>query len=107
MKFFLSGADTFAAEVWHIGSESGIRVHVATRTRILQDASGELRQDLPGLDHQRETFWASLLDARLHPMRACRVHNPRREGILVWGALRRRRGIREAGPLYGGGLTCR
>ena len=36
-----------------------------------------LTQCLPGFDHQREALGPPFLDARLHPMRACGVHNQR------------------------------
>jgi hypothetical protein len=36
-----------------------------------------LTQCLPGFDHKGNVLRPSLLDARLHPMRACRVHDQR------------------------------
>jgi hypothetical protein len=38
-----------------------------------------LTQFLPGFDHQRDALGPPLLDARLHPMRACRAHDQRYE----------------------------
>jgi len=34
-----------------------------------------LAQFLPGFDHEREALGSPLLDARLHPMGACKVHD--------------------------------
>src|SRR5882724_5656726 len=63
-----------------------------------------LTQCLPGFDHERKALGPPLLDTRLHPMGACRVHNQRHEWhARTWRAEPPQR-IEEADPLHAGVL---
>src|SRR5262245_9813544 len=66
-----------------------------------------LTQCLPGLDHERNTLGPPLLDPRLPPTGACRIHHQRHEWhARTWRAAPAQ-GIKAADPLHPGVLACR
>src|SRR5687767_11315733 len=66
-----------------------------------------LPQFLPGFDHQGEALGPPFLDARLHAMGACRVHNQRHEWHARTWRAEPAQSIEEADPLHLGVLECR
>ena len=54
-------------------------VHILVLGVIGNAMLGALTQFLPGCDHQEEGLGSPLLDARLYPKRACRIHDQSHE----------------------------